>query len=540
MSQKIPDLITTNNERRTVHLTDIDGSDEGSIQQIEAVNLFLKIAGLYKNSEGEFIEPITQGQECQNVMLVPGLAGTGKSFLIDCLVTEAIERYHEKTGIEGYILILAPTGKAALAVGGATLQSSQGLSVPTQKLESKETNIYKNGSVALTNLQRRLNYLGRVAPGCKHLIGVVMDEYSMLSSAQMYWLSSRLSQGVAYNGDGYFGGVPIAFFGDPGQLAPVGGAQLWAGKTSEGKPLGALATIGHQIYMKIQSVTWLTHVRRQKGEFREVLGRLRDGKNTEADWLYLNTHCALENFSPEKRLTFNSSETTWIYETNIECHKKNCQQLLHLRMPVCCIEAEHDSSSSARKSTEQCRRLASKLYLATGAKIMLLWNICTSKGLVNGSIGTLVDIIYKEGACAPSLPQFLIIEFPDYNGTPFFSGNGREKWIPLRPEQYDFENHYRKQFPISLSWALTAWKAQGLTCRTNVFAVIGDHEKSSGLTYVVTSRNTEVEQLCIGKALSLDRLTTEISKSKSLQVRLLEDNRLRELWRRTKTFYSRF
>ena len=61
---------TTNNERRTVHLTDIDGSDEGSIQQIEAVNLFLKIAGLYKNSEGEFIEPITQGQVCQNVMLV--------------------------------------------------------------------------------------------------------------------------------------------------------------------------------------------------------------------------------------------------------------------------------------------------------------------------------------------------------------------------------------------------------------------------------------------------------------------------------------
>ena len=34
------------------------------------------------------------------------------------------------------------------------------------------------------------------------------------------------------------------------------------------------------------------------------------------------------------------------------------------------------------------------------------------------------------------------------------------------------------------------------------------------------------------------RLTTEISKSKSLQVRLLDDNRLHELWRRTKTFFN--
>ena len=64
--------------------------------------------------------------------------------------------------------------------------------------------------------------------------------------------------------------------------------------------------------------------------------------------------------------------------------------------------------------------------------------------------------------------------------------------IPIRPEIYEFDdNGYRKQFPISLSWELTAWQAQGLTCRTNVFVVIGQHEKATGLTshiYVACSQ----------------------------------------------------
>jgi hypothetical protein len=209
-----------------------------------------------------------------------------------------------------------------------------------------------------------------------------------------------------------------------------------------------------------------------------------------------------------------------------------------LETPICCIEAEHDKASSSSKSTEQCRRLPAKHYVALGAKVMLLWNICTTKGLVNGSLGTVVDIIYKEGDNAPCLPLYLIIEFPDYKGPPFFNGIGREQWVPIRPEIYEFDdNGYRKQFPVSLSWALTAWKAQGLTCRINVFAVIGQHEKATGLTYVVTTRNTAVELLCIGNAISLERLTTEISKSKSLQNRILEDDRLRERWRQTLEFY---
>ena len=134
--------------------------------------------------------------------------------------------------------------------------------------------------------------------------------------------------------------------------------------------------------MKIKTVTWLTHVRRQEGQFKDVLGRLRDGKNTEEDWIYLNTNCAIENFFVEKWASFQSCDTIYLYETNKECDEKNCQQLVKLDKPICCIEAEHDKASSSSKSTEQCRRLPAKHYVAAGVKVMLLWNICTTKGLV--------------------------------------------------------------------------------------------------------------------------------------------------------------
>ena len=57
--------------------------------------------------------------------------------------------------------------------------------------------------------------------------------------------------------------------------------------------------------MKIKTVTWLTHVRRQEGQFKDVLVRLRDGKNTEEDWIYLNTNCAIEKIYVENGHLFN-------------------------------------------------------------------------------------------------------------------------------------------------------------------------------------------------------------------------------------------
>ena len=132
----------------------------------------------------------------------------------------------------------------------------------------------------------------------------------------------------------------------------------------------------------------------------------------------------------------------------------------------------------------------------------------------------------------------------EYNGPPFFEGNGKEHcWVPLRTQNYQFDDmegrHYREQFPISLCWGLTTWKAQGVTVKkgTKLFVDLGDKERATGITYVGLSRNEDIEDLCIGKAISLERLTSKL-QSKALAIRLLEDERLSNLCEQTKRYYN--
>ena len=69
-----------------------------------------------------------------------------------------------------------------------------------------------------------------------------------------------------------------------------------------------------------------------------------------------------------------------------------------------------------------------------------------------------------------------------------------------------------------------------LTISGKVFAPFAESEKSSGLSYVALSRLTDWKNLCIGKSIPFDRLTTKIRKCKGLLARINGDNRLRELY----------
>jgi hypothetical protein len=176
-------------------------------------------------------------------------------------------------------------------------------------------------------------------------------------------------------------------------------------------------------------------------------------------------------------------------------------------------------------------------------KVMLLWNINITLGLVNGSIGYVVGFIYNEGKNTPSLPYSIIISFDDYTGVPFFSGVDQEKWVPVLASEYkwgeeNMSTHFRKQFPSSLSWVLTVWKSQGLTIKGLLAYFLGNEEKEDGLTYVAFSRILAIEQMFIGQGFSLDRLTTEISKGYKIKKRLEEDDRLQMLYEETKRFYD--
>ena len=104
-------------------------------------------------------------------------------------------------------------------------------------------------------------------------------------------------------------------------------------------------------------------------------------------------------------------------------------------------------------------------------------------------------------------------------------------------------------FPIFFFWAAVGTvgrafffdhsaREKGLTISGKVFAPFAESEKSSGLSYVALSRLTDWKNLCIGKSIPFDRLTTKIRNCKGLLARINEDNRLRELYYSTKLFFE--
>jgi ATP-dependent exoDNAse (exonuclease V) alpha subunit len=83
---------------------------------------------------------------------------------------------------------------------------------------------------------------------------------------------------------------------------------------------------------------------------------------------------------------------------------------------------------------------------------------------VNGSIGTVRDVVWNEGQDPiKDMPTAIIVEVDNYN-RPKFPGTN---YIPIFPVTMRFE--YKKRdcsrtnFPLRLAYAITVYKVQGLT-----------------------------------------------------------------------------
>ena len=123
-------------------------------------------------------------------LFVTGRAGTGKSTLLRCV----------RDMVKGNVAVLAPTGLAAINVGGQTIHSF--FRLPPRLLRLEDVRVNRNA-----NLFRKLDVL-------------VVDEVSMVRVDLMAAIDHalRLNRGRPNEP---FGGVCVVLFGDLHQLPPV-------------------------------------------------------------------------------------------------------------------------------------------------------------------------------------------------------------------------------------------------------------------------------------------------------------------------------
>ena len=137
-----------------------------------------------------------------NSLILHGVGGTGKSYVICCLLKWASMNMAEGVAT---ILVAAPSGIAAsLLPTGKTIHTALKLDIP---LESNRP----------LNTAR----LGHLQADIKHVKLVILDEFSMIGSRMLACVDKRLRQCRPANGHLPFGGISVILSGDIAQLPPV-------------------------------------------------------------------------------------------------------------------------------------------------------------------------------------------------------------------------------------------------------------------------------------------------------------------------------
>ena len=113
-------------------------------------------------------------------------------------------------------------------------------------------------------------------------------------------------------------------------------------------------------------------------------------------------------------------------------------------------------------------------------------------GLINNAIGTIKDIVQKEGIdVKKDLLQALLVVVNWYNRPVLFTGSNSKNIVPIflvfRKQEGSKGTYLRHQFPIVLVFAFTIYKSQALTLKQAV-PNISRKERTIGLTYIGVSR----------------------------------------------------
>jgi ATP-dependent exoDNAse (exonuclease V) alpha subunit len=388
--------------------------------------------------------------EADGHLFVTGRAGTGKSTLLRCL----------KDLVNDELVVVAPTGLAAVNVGGQTIHSFFGF--PPRLIRPNDIRRSRNG-----RLMRRLKFL-------------VIDEVSMVRSDLMWAIdqSLRVNRGRPREP---FGGVRLALFGDLHQLPPVvDEAEMAEHLESEyGGPF--FFSIAALRDPPGTSLLELEQVFRQRDEtLLRVLNRIREGDANEADLAVLN-----EQVHPIRSLS-EGEQFVILTPTNAAARRINAAYLKAL--PGRAYEYQAGLTGEFNQAAHPTDEI---LVLKPGAKVMLLRND-PDRRWVNGTIARIsrleerrvwVDVEGNEHE----------IEQVAWENRRYAFDRAAEKIVETVAGTF-------KQFPLRLAWALTIHKSQGLTL-DKVYVDLGRGTFAHGQAYVALSRSRSLEGLALARQL---------------------------------------
>lgn len=384
-------------------------------------------------------------EESHKNIYVTGEAGTGKSTFLK----------YFRLNTKKKVVVLAPTGIAAINVSGQTVHSF--FRLPHQFIQKEHIKKVYGGERIFSNLDI-----------------LIIDEVSMMRADLMDAVdhSLRFNRGRMLEP---FGGVQILLIGDLFQLPPIidkGLAPHYTGFYETPYFFSAKvfseSAFYHYHFGKIY--------RQSDPHFTSLLNKIRHGELTAEDLKILNARVG----SSENDLKINGYVT--LTTTNAAAQTINELKLSELTGPEYEFEAEITGTFE-----ESAYPTETKFRLKSGARVLMIKND-PDKRWVNGSLGEVVavskfSVQVKIGKkfydVAPVIWERMRYGFDEQNGNIIQEVTG------------SFE-----QYPMKLAWAITIHKSQGLTF-DQVAVDLGRGAFTHGQVYVALSRCRTFENLIL-------------------------------------------
>ncbi len=385
------------------------------------------------------------------VVFVSGKAGSGKSTLIRWIIDQKKWRS----------AIVAPTGIAALNVGGATIHSF--FKLPSRLLQNSDI--------------RRVSKRGLY----ENLELLIIDEISMVRADVMDAIGTFLGKNGPRPGEP-FGGVQVLLVGDLFQLPPVvSGNDLNSFfSVVYPNPYFFSSQVLRNAPMKFFE---LEESFRQKDRFFSgLLNQIRTGDNIMEVVAEINRHCF-------KKKTLSQVPSVLLTTTNRSADFRNEQALTALngasKVYAGAFKGAFDSLRERLPSPEF-------LKLKVGAQVMLTKN---GREWVNGSLGVVKELREK-GVVVEIMdekPRIVEVEATTWESV-------RYQWDSEQKIIHKESAGQFSQIPLTLAWATTIHKAQGKTL-SSVEIDLGYGAFASGQAYVALSRCRDLSHISLSRPL---------------------------------------
>lgn len=342
--------------------------------------------------------------------------------------------------------LAAPTGVAAILINGRTVNS-----------------VFKLPKISTSFKPLTGQYARNLCNDFKNVHYLILDEFSMIGSTVLGMIDARCKEATGNHTED-FGGLHTIMLGDIQQLPPVKDTAVYSNNHYSN-----MSKHGKSIFNSFQKAFILKVCHRQQDEeFLTMLSNLSTGNVTNEDYALLTTRFS-HIISQRDLLDF--EDAIRLFSTKEEVHSFNLEKLSSHKdetgafTPVLRVVAKHNCSTAKKGTSDDAEGLQSTLFLSKGCRIMLRKNLWVTKGLVNGAVGRIKDIIFDHNADpSKDMPKILMCEFDTYTGPGVIPNT---KIVPIKPLlrtwTVNSENCSRYQFPVTLAYACSIHKSQGMT-----------------------------------------------------------------------------